>query len=72
MSEDELREAITEASNDFTATIEERVDVKEIIYLVAYQEEGHDGVRMITGSTKPAPQALRTAMLNEALTNANR
>lgn len=72
MSEDELREAITKASNDFTAAIEERVDVKEIIYLVAYQEEGHDNVRMITGSTKPAPQALRTAMLNEALANANR
>jgi len=55
------------AAEKFSAELKNHFDVKEVIYLVAFEDEELDTVRLAFGSTEEAPEAVRNIMLTEAL-----
>lgn len=58
---------LEEAAEKFSAELKNHFDVKEVIYLVAYEDKELDTVRLAFGSTEEAPEAVRNIMLTEAL-----
>lgn len=57
---------VESAADEFAAKLKENLNVKEVIYLVAFEDETED-IRLAQGSTEEAPEGLRRVMLTEAL-----
>lgn len=66
MTEQEKRDKLTEAADKFATEVKEFLDVKEIVYLVAFEDDDDGRFRLATGSTETAPEALRHEMLSRA------
>lgn len=63
----DIMEQIGDAAEDFAKRLADIVEVREVTYQIAF-EDG-DQMRLASGSTEEAPEALRHAMLTEALKN---
>ena len=65
MTAEEDKANLESAADEFAAKLKESFDVKEVIYIVAF-EEG-DALKLAHGTTETAPEAARQYMLTETL-----
>lgn len=55
------------AADEFAATLKRNFKVREVIYLVAFDNPDTGEVQLAHGSTESVPESVRAIMLNEAL-----
>lgn len=64
-----MKEAVEKAAKEFDAALNELVNVKEVIYIMAFQEKDSDedsAVQLVVGSTRAVPNGVRGIMVDEA------
>ena len=55
------------AADEFAANLKEDFEIREVIYLVAFDNPDTREVQLAHGSTESVPESVRAIMLNEAL-----
>jgi KaiC/GvpD/RAD55 family RecA-like ATPase len=64
-----MKEEVEKAAKEFDSALSESVNVKEIIYIMAFQEkdsEEDSAVKLVVGSTRAVPNGVRGIMVDEA------
>lgn len=67
MTKQDPKATIESAANKFAETLKKNMKVREVIYLIAFDEPGTEETRMAHGTTEEAPDQVRKIMLREAL-----